>query len=299
MIDKNARITILTSTYNRPESLKKLYKSLCQQTDKRMVWWIVDDGSTVAVSPTVNQLISNNNDFEIKYTVLKNGGKHRALNAIIPKIVTDLTVIVDDDDVLVDDAIETILKDYEVAKQENIGSLIYEHGKMKNVPVQPLPNKIDFGRRYWYLLNHHISGDFTDVFVTKCLQKFRLPEFKNEKFISEGPLYVEFSKVFRSKFIKKIIRVGAYQPNGLTNSIRKLEIENPNGAIYEQMLYLAQENTPLFYRIKKSVLVGRISAFIKKSPLKNNIIRKKKEINLLIMMSYYMYGFLLKLKEVL
>lgn len=37
-------VTIFTPTYNRAYTLKDLYTSLCNQTDKNFEWLIIDDG---------------------------------------------------------------------------------------------------------------------------------------------------------------------------------------------------------------------------------------------------------------
>lgn len=40
------KVTILTPTYNRGYTLKKLYNSLINQTNKNFIWLVIDDGST-------------------------------------------------------------------------------------------------------------------------------------------------------------------------------------------------------------------------------------------------------------
>ena len=100
-------ITILTPTYNRGENLKKLYKSLLKQKDNRFEWLIVDDGSTDGTKKIIDEFLMDSK-INIKYLYKKNGGKHTALNLGIKEINTDLIFIVDSDDYLNDNAIQSI-----------------------------------------------------------------------------------------------------------------------------------------------------------------------------------------------
>lgn len=102
-------ITVLTSTYNREELLKRLYDSLIRQTCKDFVWMVIDDGSKDHTSELL-QRFRQENKIELVYQKQENGGKHRALNRGIGQIETPLTYIVDSDDFLPENAIETILQ---------------------------------------------------------------------------------------------------------------------------------------------------------------------------------------------
>ena len=53
-------ITIFTPTYNRLYSMKRLYRSLINQTNKDFIWLIVDDGSTDKTEEYVREWINNN-----------------------------------------------------------------------------------------------------------------------------------------------------------------------------------------------------------------------------------------------
>ena len=105
-------ITILTPTYNRAELLKSLFASLCSQTCFDFEWLIVDDGSTDDTSLVVKTFKSDK--FPIRYYLKENGGKHTALNYSHPYIKGELLFIVDSDDILTPDAINTINKNFDL-----------------------------------------------------------------------------------------------------------------------------------------------------------------------------------------
>ena len=50
-------ITIFTPTYNRANTLPRLYRSLKTQTIKNFIWLIIDDGSQDDTNSLVNNWI--------------------------------------------------------------------------------------------------------------------------------------------------------------------------------------------------------------------------------------------------
>ena len=80
------------------------------QTCNDFEWFIVDDGSTDDTGKYVSEWMKSYNKFNIRYVAKENGGKHTALNFGIKMIESELTFIVDSDDVLTNDAVEIILR---------------------------------------------------------------------------------------------------------------------------------------------------------------------------------------------
>lgn len=106
-------LTVLTATYNRGLLLSKCYASLCRQTCKDFEWLIVDDGSVDNTKEVVGKL-GEKSVFPIFYILKGNGGKHTALNYSHPYIHGRYLLMLDDDDVLTPDAVETVLKDWKL-----------------------------------------------------------------------------------------------------------------------------------------------------------------------------------------
>ena len=109
---ENKLVTIVTPTYNRADKLSLLYESLCNHTSKDFIWLCIDDGSTDNTQDLISTYIHEQKDsespFSIQYIKKENGGKHSALNVAFKKVQTELLFIVDSDDVLIPDAINTI-----------------------------------------------------------------------------------------------------------------------------------------------------------------------------------------------
>lgn len=226
-------ITFLTATYNRAKTLPRLYKSIKQQHEK-VIWLIVDDGSNDGTEELVNNWEDDSGMITIQYIKKKNGGKHRALNTAIPLLTTPFVMIIDSDDYLTNDCLSTIRKYWDIYRNTpKLGSLIFERGiYSKETPMVKIKENT-VAPRFEYVEKNKNFGDYSDVFMTKALQGFRLPEFPGEKFITEGPLYYSFSAKYDSAFIDEVIAIGSYQPGGLTDNSRKLKVKNYHGALYE------------------------------------------------------------------
>ena len=66
----NKRITVFTPTYNRVNTLPRLYNSLIKQTSDNFCWLIIDDGSSDNTKELVNTWISENK-IQINYIFQK------------------------------------------------------------------------------------------------------------------------------------------------------------------------------------------------------------------------------------
>ena len=98
--------------------LRSLWDSLQKQTVKYFEWLIVDDGSTDGTKNLITQL-QEKSDFQIRYIYKNTGGKHTALNVGIQTICSELIFIVDSDDCVTDDAVESILKIHKKYRSQN------------------------------------------------------------------------------------------------------------------------------------------------------------------------------------
>lgn len=252
-------LTIITITYNRVSTLPKLYKSLQVQNNKNFKWLIVDDGSSDGTEEYIRYLKSLKNEFCIQYIKRPNIGKYKEMNFILPKIDTKLLFFLDSDDCMVKNGVEKIEDTYyKCYGNVEIGSFIFERAESDGItPMNRIYNEF-IDRRYYYMVRNHITGDYSDVFTTDTIRRFRFPEFPEEKFMTEGPLYYEFSKRYYSVFIPQIIQVGSYIDEGLTSHMRLNQIRNFLGTMYETELYL-NNDTPLYFRLKKGILFDFIA----------------------------------------
>lgn len=231
-------ITILTPTYNRAAYLPRLYESLKAQTNKDFLWLVVDDGSqddTGALLTAYEQ-----GDVEIRYIRQENGGKHRALNRGIEEIESELTFIVDSDDYLPEDAVETILSYHEKyrGKQGLCGySFLRCHGDGR-VNTAYFPSEELIGTYAGVRINGGIGGDKAEVFYTRILRQYPFPVFPGEKYMPEDVVWMQMSGPYSMVHINKNIYYCDYLEGGLTKTGRRMKIHSPRGMALRSKIYL-------------------------------------------------------------
>lgn len=251
-------LTIITPTYNREETLKKLYISLCNQSCKLFKWIIVDDGSTDDTKMVVDEFI-NDNLLEINYFKKKNSGKHKAINWVLNLINTELVFIVDSDDYLEEDAINQIFNDWNEYKENNIVSLQYLRGYTNgNLIGDEFKGNYEITTHIKSRLLDKVKGDKAEVWTTNVLLENKFIEFENEKFLSEQYTYFKISGPEKIMTINKIIYFSEYRTDGLSNKIRYLQFTNPNGAI-ENAIITAIYTKSSVVRLKQFLMITALS----------------------------------------
>ena len=256
-------ITVLTPTFNRGGGLQSLWNSLQKQTVKDFEWLVVDDGSTDGTKNLITQL-QEKSDFPIRYIYKNNGGKHTALNVGIQTICSELTFIVDSDDCVTDDAIESILKIHKKYRSQNN---ICGYAFLRVLPDGKVNGKkFDVDEKIGSYIDVRVNGDDTgadkaEVFKTHCLKEFPFPEYPNEKFLGEDLVWVRMARKYEMVHINKAIYVGNYLEDGLTNNRRKHNIASPIGCMHRAEEFM-ESDLKTRYRIKgglQYIVYGRFA----------------------------------------
>lgn len=119
------KFTLLTATYNREKTIRRLYESLQKQTFKDFLWLIIDDGSTDQTSTIINSFILEGL-IDIEYHYKENGGKHTTFLYATKFLQSDFVIIMDDDDELVSNCLEVFANEWKNIEEEGktkIGSI--------------------------------------------------------------------------------------------------------------------------------------------------------------------------------
>lgn len=248
-------LTIITPAYNRAELLPRLYESLLRQTNSDFDWLVVDDGSTDGTSELI-QGYREEKKIPISYERQQNAGKHTALNRGIAGVGSDLTFIVDSDDYLPENAVETILSYHE--KYKNTPKLcgysfLRCHGDGRvNTAYFPEDEKID---TYLHVrINGNIGGDKAEVFFTDILKQYPFPIFAGEKYMPEDVVWIQMSGPWRMVHINKNVYICDYLEGGLTNTGRRMKIHSPKGMTLRSRLYLENPETCFKVKVKMMAL---------------------------------------------
>ena len=231
-------ITVFTTTFNRANLLKRVYTSLCKQTNKNFEWLIVDDGSKDGTKELVKQWM-NDNELTIKYIYKENGGVHTARNVAYREIQTELCFQVDSDDWLSNDAVETVLSLWEKHGGKNLAGIVglcsYSSGEIigSQLPdYQAVPFK-ELNTKY------KVTGDKCHVFRTEVMKKIpEYPVFQGENRVPIAWKYSQIKDNQEVLIINKVLCIVEYQSDGISAGIRKQYFKNPKGmaAGYEMVL---------------------------------------------------------------
>lgn len=228
-------ITIFTPTYNRAYIINKLYNSLCYQTSKDFEWVIVDDGSIDNTESLIKEW-TQQKLINITYIKQNNGGKHRAINRGVKSAKGELFFIVDSDDYLAEDAVESIEKEWNTIKNNPkvVGLCFRKVNYITNEIIgKPFPINYSLASTLQIHYTWKIYNDKAEVFKTQELKKHPFPEIENEKFFSEGYIW---NKIAGNKntllyCINKGIYYCEYLDDGLTKNFNKLLKQSPKGFI--------------------------------------------------------------------
>lgn len=262
------KVTVFTPAYNRGYIIWKLFNSLQQQTVKDFEWLVVDDGSTDDTSSLFDNW-KDEKEFCVRYIRQENGGKHRAINRALKEARGELFFIVDSDDYLADNAIETIIRFYNSIQNREeyagvCGLRCFPDGKRiggeNNFGVLDT-NSLDFRFKY------KISGDMAEVIKTEVMRQFPFPEFDGEKFCPEAVLFNRISQKYILRYFYEKIYICDYLPDGLTAKITKIRMKSPLASMtcYSELVHY---NIPVIQKMKAAINFWRFSFCSKMSFLK-------------------------------
>lgn len=250
-------ITILTPTYNRASLLPRLFDSLLRQTNKDFEWIVVDDGSTDDTREVVANLKEKcGGAFPMGYVYKANGGKHMAINIGAERARGELLFIADSDDLLIDDALETVANSWhDISDDKSFAGIAGLDITMdtREVIGSGLPqehidcNAIDIRYR------HHVTGDMKEVFRTEVLREFPFPEFAGERFCSEQLVWFRMARRYRLRYINKPIYIADYQPDGITAGITRARMCNPSASM---LTYAELTECPVPFLVKVKAAIN-------------------------------------------
>lgn len=254
-------VTVVTPTYNRANTLRALFNSLQGQSVKNFLWIIIDDGSNDNTYELVASFIKEA-DFRVEYYHKENGGKHTALNLAFEHLFTELTFIVDSDDVLTTDALEKIESAWsEIRENETVSGISFLRGYTETECIgdqfpqnDSIMNAIDIQFRY------KVTGDKAEVWRTGILTKYRFPVFPGERFQGENWIWWQIAEQYDMLYKNEIIYITEYLDGGLSKSGRAMRIRCPLGGMENSKMAFGNK-FPLYARLKYAVLYNCYADF--------------------------------------
>lgn len=176
---------------------------------------------------------------EIKYIYKENGGMHTGHNTAYSLIDTELNVCIDSDDYMPDNAIELILKEWDsIDDKEQVSGIVgldaYKDG---TVIGTYFPEHLKRGSYFDLYKKHKGKGDKKFILRTSLLKDYpSYPEFKNEKLVPLGILYIMMGEDRPFCFMNEVVCIVEYQPEGSSNTIFKQYKQSPRGFAYARKI---------------------------------------------------------------
>ncbi len=218
-------LTVFTPTHNRAHTLPRLFHSLCHQTSRDFLWLLIDDGST----DTTKELVpawQASADFRVEYVYQDNRGKHDAINTGVSRAGTELFLILDSDDELLPNAVETIVSAWRAipesdrSKFAGIWTLCADPSGQ--TLTGPLSRDILDASLQELRYVHKIEEDMLRCFVTDVLRHYRFPvTAPGCPYIPEGFVWSRMTLRYLIRFLNVPCSRVYYQPDGLIANARE------------------------------------------------------------------------------
>lgn len=229
------QVTVFTPTYNRANTLPRLYKSLREQTCMDFEWIVINDGSTDSTDILFESWLEDDNKFPIHYLKVDNGGKNRAVNKGVEIAKGKYFFIVDSDDFLLPNAISFVLKCFSILPTN--GNYIGISTIRGNLDKEPLNGDALIDKRKGYVdcnnlerSQYNLTADMAEVFYTDKLRLYPFPVWENEKFTPEAVVWDRIAlDGYKLRWFDTIIYICQYQADGLSASTWSLLRDNPMG----------------------------------------------------------------------
>jgi len=224
-------LTVMTPTYNRANTLPVCYRSLCEQTDKRFLWMIVDDGSEDDTEAIVSHWIAEKK-LQIKYIKKENGGKASALNVGIALLDTRYAVCLDSDDTFYPDSVEKALSKLEVSYKDPdcCGILALRNNPDGTVMGgKGIPSHMSKVTAVDIFLRLNLRTELICFYKVDILKQYRFPEFDGEKFVSPAWMQYEITQKYYYLPAYEKYCCCEYKSDGLTRNKRTVIKKNPRG----------------------------------------------------------------------
>ncbi len=207
--------SILTPTYNRAHVLHRAYDSLRRQKTGDFEWVVVDDGSTDD-TPSLLARWQAEAGFPISwYRYDGNRGRNAAVNSGTEFLSGDYTLILDSDDALLDDALETVAywrehtridanpDAYQLVFRcvDETGTLLGRLAHESAMPGEAL--RQSFREAYY---GPNFSGEMIGVMKTPVCRKQRFVELTNSEHCPESVTHNRTSRRYQSIIVDRPIR---------------------------------------------------------------------------------------------
>lgn len=253
-------MTVFTPTFNRVNTLHRVYNSLLIQTNMSFVWLIVDDGSNDNTKQLIDKWIDDGL-LKIFYFYKPNGGKYTAMQYGFSLVKTKYVLPIDSDDELDKEAVEIFLNmwreienKYPNSDFESVNALTnYKTGGL--VGNYTFKNNNDIIDSTWQEMNlkyHNYNENIKCFRTDRLIEAMPIDEdfWMSDKFnyILDSVFWARLGRKSKSRFINKVLRYY------YTDELNRLSLSSNKKFYYTNLVsykYFLDENVDYtFYDIR-------------------------------------------------
>ena len=239
---ERAYFSIFIPTYNREKLLPRAFQSIERQSFQDFHVIIIDDGSSDQTKDLVAQW-SQRVAFPVIYHWQKNQGKHAAHNAALTYLNSELTVILDSDDMLAPDILAKLKAYWEAIPEAERDCFAAVEGLTAHLTGEVAGDRFPkdvFDSNYIEIRKKYgVRGDKKNAVRSDVLKAFPYPQFPGERHIRPSILWERIANEYKTRYVNEVIQLIEYQPTGLSSNRFALRMKNPQGFRY---CYLEQIN---------------------------------------------------------
>ena len=233
--------TVFTPTYNRANTLPRVYDSLRAQTFRDFEWLIVDDGSKDNTRELVESW-QRVNEIPIHYVYQQNQGKPAGCNRATREAQGELLLTLDSDDAALPHSLERLKYYWDTIPADQKHKFSAVSGLCQdqngNLVGDKFPQDIMDTDTIELTFNYTIDGDKWGFQRTDTFKEFPFRESPthNPRFNCEGLTYLELSRKYKTRFVNEVLKT-YYVDNGSGDQLSILDPVTMTGpALYHQFI---------------------------------------------------------------
>jgi glycosyltransferase involved in cell wall biosynthesis/SAM-dependent methyltransferase len=202
--------TVFTPTYNRADTLHRVYESLAAQTLRDFEWLICDDGSTDG-TPQLVEGWTRQAPFPIRYFRQPNQGKHVAYNEGVRRARGELFLTLDSDDACVPHALERFkhlwdsIPEPARARFSAVTALcVDQHGRLvgDRFPFDPTDSD-SLEIRYRF----KVRGEKWGFQRTDVLREFPFPVPESARHVPPSVVWSAIARRYKTRYVNEVLRI--------------------------------------------------------------------------------------------
>jgi glycosyltransferase involved in cell wall biosynthesis len=202
--------TVFTPTYNRADTLHRVYVSLAAQTFRDFEWLIGDDGSTDDTARLAERWRQEAH-FPVRYFRQPHQGKHIAFNNAVRSARGELFLTLDSDDACLPQALARLKHHWDAipdAERERFSAVsvlcMDQHAVLVGTrfPVDPTDSdSLEIRYRFG------VKGEKWGFHRTAVLRQFPFPALEGASFVPERIVWAAIARHYKTRYVNEVLRV--------------------------------------------------------------------------------------------